>query len=121
MIDLQSAIKQLQELAEEHHERANKLSKLSCIPFCDADCAVEAGLAAAYDNAIEILTNEILTEKKMKLIDVDNLKTTLYERFHEEDAANITMVPLGEVIKFCDELLSIVDVAKEREQNDDSM
>ena len=31
MIDLQSAIKQLQELAEEHHERA---SELSCVPFC---------------------------------------------------------------------------------------
>lgn len=52
----------------------------------------------------------------MRLIDADNLKTALFERFHEDDSNNITMVPLGEVIKFCDELLSIVDVAKEREQ-----
>ena len=52
----------------------------------------------------------------MKLIDVDNLKTTLFERFHEEDTNNMTMVSLGEIIKFCDELLSIVDVTKEREQ-----
>ena len=51
----------------------------------------------------------------MRLIDVDNLKTALYERFHEEDTANITMVPLGEVIKFCDELLNIEEV-KEWEQ-----
>lgn len=55
MIDLQSAIEQLQELADEHHERANKLS---CVPFCNANWAVEAGIAAAYDNAIEILANE---------------------------------------------------------------
>ena len=107
MIDLQSAIKQLQKLAEEHHERANKLS---CVPFCYNDWAVEAGIAAAYDNAIEILT-----DKKMILIDVDNLKIALFERFHEEDTANITMVPLGEVIKFCDELLNIEEV-KECEQ-----
>ena len=55
MIKLENAIKQLQELAEEHHERANKLS---CVPFCNTDWAVEAGIAAAYDNAIEILTKE---------------------------------------------------------------
>ena len=56
MIDLQSAIKKLQELADEHHERA---SKLSCISFCNTDWAVEAGIAAAYDNAIEILTDTL--------------------------------------------------------------
>ena len=71
MIDLQSAIKQLQELAEEHHERA---SELSCVPFCYNDWAVEAGIAAAYDNAIEILT-----DKKTILIDADNLKTALVD------------------------------------------
>lgn len=107
MIKLENAIKQLQELAEEHHERA---SKLSCVPFYYNDWAVEAGIAAAYYNAIEILT-----DKKMRLIDVDNLKTALYERFHEEDDTNITMVPLGEVIKFCDELLNIEE-EKECEQ-----
>lgn len=110
MNDLQSVIKQLQELADEHHEKA---SKLSCVPFCNTDWAVEAGIAAAYDNAIEILT-----EKSMRLIDVDNLKTVLYERFHEEDTANITMVPLGEVIKFCDELLSIEDTTEKVSRNE---
>lgn len=55
MNDLQRAIKQLQELANEHHERANKLS---CVPFCNTDWAVDAGIATAYDNAIEILTKE---------------------------------------------------------------
>ncbi len=56
MNDLQSVIKQLQELANEHRERANKLS---CVPFCNTDWAVEAGIAAAYDNAIEILTDTL--------------------------------------------------------------
>lgn len=107
MIDIKNAIEQLQELANEHHERANKLS---CVPFCNTDWVIEAGIATTYDNAIDILT-----EKKMRLIDVDNLKTALYERFHE-DETDITMVPLGEVIKFCDELLRIEDEAKECEQ-----
>nr|DAU82069.1 MAG TPA: hypothetical protein [Caudoviricetes sp.] len=49
----------LQELADEHHERA---SKLSCVPFCNTDWAVEAGIAAAYDNAIEILKGEMKNE-----------------------------------------------------------
>lgn len=53
MIDIKNAIEQLQELADEHHERA---SRLSCVPFCNTDWAVEAGIAAAYDNAVEILT-----------------------------------------------------------------
>ena len=48
-------------------------------------------------------------------MDIDHLKTALYERFHE-DETDITMVPLGEVIKFCDELLSIEDEVKESEQ-----
>lgn len=48
-------------------------------------------------------------------MDIDYLKTALYDRFHDEKA-NITMVPLGEVIRFCDELLSIEDEVKEREQ-----
>ena len=39
----------------------------------------------------------------MRLIDADKLKTALHERFHEEDSNNMTMVLLGEVIKFCDE------------------
>lgn len=40
----------------------------------------------------------------MKLVDIDKLKTKLYEQFHEEDSINnITMVPLGKVIKFCNE------------------
>lgn len=55
---------------------------------------------------------EWLTELKMMKLRV---KTALYKRFHEEDT-NITMVPLGEVIKFCDELLSTKDVTEECEQ-----
>lgn len=55
---------------------------------------------------------EWLTELKMMKLRV---KTALYKRFHEEDT-NITMVPLGEVIKFCDELLSTEDVTEECEQ-----
>lgn len=50
-----------------------------------------------------------------KMMDIDYLKTALYERFHE-DETDITMVPLGEVIKFCDELLSTEDATKESEQ-----
>lgn len=46
-----------------------------------------------------------------KIMDIDYLKTALYERFHEEET-----VPLGEVIKFCDELLSTEDATKESEQ-----
>nr|DAW07849.1 MAG TPA: hypothetical protein [Caudoviricetes sp.] len=49
------------------------------------------------------------------MMDIDYLKTALYERFHE-DETDITMVPLGKVIKFCDELLSTEDATKEREQ-----
>lgn len=49
------------------------------------------------------------------MMDIDYLKTASYERFHE-DETDITMVSLGEVIKFCDELLSIEDEAKEYEQ-----
>ena len=49
------------------------------------------------------------------MMDIDYLKTALYERFHE-DETDITMVPLGEVIKFCDELLSAEDATKESEQ-----
>lgn len=44
-------------------------------------------------------------------MDIDYLKTALYERFHEDET-----VPLGEVIKFCDELLSTEDATKESEQ-----
>lgn len=40
----------------------------------------------------------------MRLVDIGKLKTELYERFHEDGSINnIMMVPLGEVIKFCDE------------------
>lgn len=47
----------------------------------------------------------------MRLIDADKLKTALHERFHEEDAFNnITMVPLGEVIKFCNEQPAVIDM-----------
>ncbi len=59
MNDLQSVIKQLQELANEHHERANKLS---CVPFCNTDFAFETGIATAYYNAIEILKGEMKNE-----------------------------------------------------------
>lgn len=39
----------------------------------------------------------------MRLIDADRLKEEFYKRFHEDSISNITMVSLGEVIKFCDE------------------
>ena len=48
-------------------------------------------------------------------MDIDYLKTALYERFHE-DGTDITMVPLGEVIKFCDKLLNTEDATKVSEK-----
>lgn len=74
-----------------------------------------------YDGAYLVSNKEIWKYAKLaevsggRMMDIDYLKTALYERFHE-NGTDVTMVPLGKVIKFCDELLSTKDATKESEQ-----